>query len=60
MSEYRDAAACWDVLGDIRYQMSNTEELRATQGLQFHLVKHGNLLYCMTKHSFTPSFVVSE
>lgn len=56
MSEYRDAAARWEVLGDIGRQMGNTEEpLRATLGFQFQPAKHGNLLHRLTKHPFTPS-----
>lgn len=51
MSEYHDAAARWDVLGDIRCQMGSTgERLRATLGLQFQLVKLVNLLHRLKKH----------
>lgn len=61
MSEYHDAAACWDVLGDIRCQMGSAgERLRATLGLQFQLVKLVNLLHRLRKHSLALAIAVSE
>lgn len=61
MSEYHDAAACWDVLGDIRCQMGSAGELlRATLGLQFQLVKLVNLLHRLKKHPLTLANAVSE
>lgn len=61
MSEYHDAAACWDVLGDIRCQMGSAgERLRATLGLQFQLVKLVNLLHRLKKHSLALAIAVSE